>query len=147
MADRRRRGRGDGAGVAEVRIRPAPWADDAAALLAGHETPAVLRWFRKEVEAGEAQLLRIEDEAGALLCAVIVRIDDDPDGPEGVIVSAAGRAGFDLTAECLGAIEARFQGVAGFRIHTKRPGLARKLQRQGYGAAELVLRKRVKHGQ
>lgn len=133
--------------MAQILIRPAPWADDAAALLSGHETPAVLRAFRADVEAGAAQLLRIEDEAGALLCAVLIRIDDDPEGPEGVIVSAAGRADCDLTAECLGAIEARFQGVDGFRIHTKRPGLVRKLQRQGYGAAELVLRKRVKHGQ
>lgn len=133
--------------MAQVTIRPAPWADDAAALLAGHETPAVLCWFRAEVEAGAAQLLRIEDEAGALLCAVIVRIDDDPDGHEGVIVSAAGRADFDLTDECLPAIEARFKGVAGFRIHTKRAGLVKKLMRQGYGAAEMVLRKRVNHGQ
>lgn len=133
--------------MAQILIRPAPWADDAAALLSGHETPAVLRAFRQDVEAGAAQLLRIEDEAGALLCAVIVRIDDDPDGPEGVIVSAAGRAGFDLTASCLPAIEARFQGVAGFRIHTKRPGLAHKLRRQGYEDAEIVLRKRVNHGQ
>lgn len=147
MADRGRRGRGDGEGVAQVTIAPCAWNEAAAALLAGHETAAVLESFRADVEAGAAQLLHISDEAGALLCTVLIRIDDDPDGPEGVIVSAAGRADFDLTAECLGAIEARFKGVAGFRIHTKRPGLARKLQRQGYGAAELVLRKRVTHGQ
>lgn len=133
--------------MAQVSIAPRAWNAAAAGLLAGHETPAVLASFRADVEAGAAQLLHIEDEAGALLCAVLIRIDDDPEGPEGVIVSAAGRAGFDLTAECLGAIEARFKGVAGFRIHTKRPGLVRKLQRQGYGAAELVLRKRVTHGQ
>lgn len=129
--------------AAQVLIRPAPWSDAAAEMLAQHESPEDMRFFRRQVEAGIAQVLHIEDEAGALLCAVLIRIDEDPEGAEGVIVSANGRADFDLTAECLPAIERFFQGVAGYRIHTHRPGLAKKLMRQGYGAAELVLRKRA----
>lgn len=130
--------------AAQVVIRPAPWSESAAALLAQHESPEDMRFFRRQVEAGIAQVLHIEDEAGALLCAVLIRIDDDPEGAEGVIVSANGRADFDLTAECLPVIEREFfKNVAGWRIHTHRAGLAKKLMRQGYGAAELVLRKRA----
>lgn len=130
---------------AQVTLSAAPWSASAAALLAGHETPETVEWFKREVERGRSVLYRVE-QGGELLAAVVARIDWEPDGPQGVIASAAGRAGFDLTAEVLPEIERRFSGVNSIRIHTNRAGLCRKLARQGYEQAEIVLRKRVGHG-
>lgn len=130
---------------AEVTLSAAPWSASAAALLAGHETPETVEWFKREVERGRSVLYQVE-QGGELLAAIVVRIDAEPEGLEAVIASAAGSAGFDLTANILPAIEARFSGVNSIRIHTSRAGLCRKLTRQGYEQAEIVLRKRVGHG-
>lgn len=134
----------------QVITRPAEWNGAAAALLASSEGIEALRAIKADVCDGAAVLIHVERrsaEAVELLAAVVLRVEHDAaGGAEGVIVSAVGRADFDLTESVLPAIEARFQGVDSIRLHTVRPGLCRKLARQGYAAAEIVMRKRVQHG-
>lgn len=67
-------------------------------------------------------------------------------GREGVIVAAAGRAGSrDLTAEVLPIIERQFIDCASVLVHTRRAGLAAKLERQGYTNQGAILRKKLDH--
>lgn len=64
---------------------------------------------------------------------------------EASIEAAQGAApGVDLTADALPLIE-RALAVDVFTIETKRPGLVRKLQRQGYSVDAYVMRKRRGH--
>ena len=115
----------------------AAWSAAAEKLLAGHESGADLSAIRDDVIAGRATLIEVT-QSGGLVGVAVLRID----GHEGVIVSAAGRAAVDLTAIVLPELEARFIGVDSMRIHTARPGMVKKLQRQGYQFAEVVLRKK-----
>lgn len=120
-------------------VEPCEWSPQAADLLARaftHGNPEVIG---ADVRAGRAGLFAVRD--GATLGALFVlRVDGD----EGVIVAAAGGVpGVDLTAEVLPAVERMFSGVRRIRIHTSRPGMAKKLARQGYGAAEVVLFKEI----
>jgi hypothetical protein len=64
-------------------------------------------------------------------------------GVEGVIVAAAGGLpGADLVADVLPLIECEFpQEVTTMRVHTVRPGLVKKMKRQGWQVAAYVLRK------
>lgn len=125
----------------ELTIRPAPWSADAERLIATalqHATPAEIR---RQVEAGIAELYQVMrgDRIGAVF---VLRVDHDADGSEGVIVAAAGGVrGVDLTGAVLPHIERMFINCRAVRIHTARPGLARKLGQAGYRAAEIVLKK------
>ncbi len=82
---------------------------------------------------------------GARVGVVLLRIDVLGSGAEGVIVAAAAHVpGVDMTEAVLPAIEGMFRGVDRIRIHTARPGLAKKLNKSGYRAQEVVMVKEVK---
>lgn len=124
-------------------LRPAPWSADAERLIATalqHATPAEIR---RQVESGESVLYQVArgQHVGAVF---VLRVDHDADGSEGVIVAAAGGVrGVDLTAELLPHVERLFSNCRAVRIHTARPGMARKLGRAGYRLAEIVLTKEI----
>lgn len=81
---------------------------------------------------------------GEMVGAFILRLDSTVDGVDGVIVAAGGNLpGADLTALLLPYIERMFIGVRRVRIHTMRPGMARKLEGAGYKLAELVFVKDI----
>jgi hypothetical protein len=122
---------------ARLTIGPAQWGPDAERLLPAALAGATLADLRNQVENG-AQLFHICAGA-AVVVALVLRVDHTATGSEGVIVAASGGlAGVDLVASCMPAIEAQFSGVSRYRIHTARPGLVRKLAKQGYGPREIV---------
>lgn len=125
----------------ELTLSPAAWCADAERLIATalqHATPAEIR---SQVESGAAVLYRVM-QGGRMGAVFVLRVDHDADGSEGVIVAAAGGVrGVDLTAAVLPHIERMFIGCRAVRIHTARPGLARKLAAAGYRPAEIVLTK------
>ena len=127
--------------MTRVTIRPGEWGEAAAQMLSRAETPAGLVSLRRQVEDGAASLFFVEDEGGDLLAAYVLRVDDGALGPEGVIVSAAGRARFDLVGLILPHIETQFSGVVAYRMHVKRAGMLRKLARQGWAPEEFVMKK------
>ena len=96
--------------------------------------------LKAQVEAG-ADLFMVT-RGPELIGAYILRVDHLASGPEGVIVAAAGHIdGGGLLAGLLPVIEKQFMGVGRIRAHTNRPGIAKQLERAGYKAAEIVLRK------
>lgn len=121
----------------QIEINPAAWSAHAAGVLSevGNADD-----YKAQVKRG-AKLFRVsegENEIGFYL----LRVDKNPSGAEGVLVAAVGRdKNNDLTEVILPVIERQFFGCKSIRIHTQRPGLAKKLSRAGYGAAEMVLRK------
>lgn len=128
----------------EITVRAVPWSERAAQVLAPSVPSACLDDLRAQVEAG-AVLFAVES-GGETVGFYILRIDTAPSGAEGVLVAAASvNADFDLTAQLLPHIEGQFTGCKSIRIHTARPGLAKKLTtRAGYQSAEIVLRKNLK---
>lgn len=129
-----------------IDISKAAWCAEAAAMLAEAITSGTVESLRVQLDAG-ATLFRV-DEVGdgdvkRLLAYYILRVDHCVDGDEGVLVAAAGRADFDLTATLLPTIELQFIGCARIRVHTSRRGVAKKLAAQGYVDGEIVLRKEV----
>lgn len=121
-------------------IVPALWSKAAASALS------------EAVPFASSDDLKAQVKAGASLFAVfcdaqpvgfyLLRVDQTESGAEGVLVAASGDlAGVDLTATLVPVIEKQFTGCRSMRIHTARPGLARKLARMGYRAGEIILRK------
>lgn len=121
----------------------ANWTEEAARVLAPSIPFGSAEDLREQVAAG-ACLFQVE-RAGDLVGFYVLRIDQSASGAEGVLVAAAARDETDLTASLLPHIERQFIGCKTIRIHTARPGLARKLAtRGGYGAAEIIMRKSLK---
>ncbi|HJV24566.1 MAG TPA: hypothetical protein VJ673_02720 [Aromatoleum sp.] len=131
-----------------IELRPAAWSDDIAALLAAAESGASLADLRGQIEAGAASLFEVVRQGdGARLAAYVLRVDRGVCGDEGVVLSAGGRADFDLFATCMPAIEAQFSNVVAIRMHTARAGLLKKAAALGYRPVEIVLKKQVNHEQ
>lgn len=128
----------------EITVTAVPWSEQAALILAPSVPYATVEDLRAQVEAG-AVLFSVEC-AGEPVGFYVLRVDISPSGAEGVLVAAASvNAEFDLTANLLPHIEGQFTGCKSIRIHTARPGLAKKLAtRAGYQSAEIVLRKNLK---
>lgn len=123
-------------------IDPAVWSDDAGQVLAAAVSHASVEDIRRQVEAGAA-LFQVTAK-GAVVGYYVLRVDKLSAGCEGVLVAAAGRIpGVDLTAALVPVIERQFIGCVSMRVHTNRPGLVKKLAAQGYGGAEIVVRKRL----
>jgi hypothetical protein len=76
-----------------------------------------------------------------MVCAVVLRVDPLPSGPEGVIVAAAGSLPGVRLFDLITHFENRFKGVTAFRVHTARPGMVRRLLSAGYEVQETVMRK------
>lgn len=124
-----------------LKVSAAEWSEEAAQVLAPSVPFGSVHDLAGQVESGAAVLFAVE-RGGKRVGFYILRIDQTASGAEGVLVAGAGRDDFDLTANLLPHIETQFHGCRAIRIHTARPGLARKLTtKNGYGAAEMVLRK------
>lgn len=103
---------------------------------------ATLADIKAQTDAG-AGLYVVQDEDAETLAAFVLRIDDFAEHSEGVIVAAGGAADVDLTSTILPVIETLFSGVKFIRMHTARPGLAKKAAAQGYQVREIILSKAV----
>jgi len=124
-----------------VRLEPAEWGADAERLVPLALQHATVAEIRRQVETGAAALWHVL-EGEAVRAVFVLRVDHDADGSEGVIVAAAGACrGVDLTAALLPHVERLFLGCRAVRIHTARPGMARKLARMGYVPREVVFGK------
>jgi hypothetical protein len=98
--------------------------------------------------------LQAQEKAGAKLFRVtcdkkrvgyyLLRVDRLAAGNEGVVVAAAGKLdGVDLITLLMPTVEKQFIGCQTMRVHTARPGMARKLAVKGFAAGEIVLRKKL----
>lgn len=122
------------------------WTPETEAFIQSALATGELSDIKRQVENG-AQLWVIVDDDAESLAAFVLRIDVLAGRNEGVVVAAGGRAdGIDLTATIMPHIEKMFIGCQSIRIHTERIGLAKKLHKQGYRAAELVLKKELPNG-
>lgn len=125
----------------QVEIRPVDWSDDAARVLARAVPFAAVADLMRQIDEAGARLFEVIAESGRV-GFYLLRVDRTANGAEGVIVAAAGGlGGVDLVELILPAIEKQFIGCGVVRIHTARPGLAKKLSRVGYTSGEIVLRK------
>lgn len=73
--------------------------------------------------------------SGAVVARYALRLDQHTNGVEMVVVAAAGGAsGLDLTASIVPTIERQGQGAGADRVtlRTRRPGLVKKLKKQGW---------------
>ncbi len=121
-------------------IEPAEWSPAVAMWLTLALQHASLADLRGQVDAGAA--LFAVREGARLVGAFVLRVDQTAQGSEGVIVAAGGNLpGFDFTVDLLPHVEALFSGVVAIRIHTARPGMARKLAAAGYMPREMVFAK------
>lgn len=129
-------------------LAPAPWSLGMAALLSAAmrcDPGASVATLRALVESGRGTLLQILTDAGELVGAIVLRIDQRELGADGVIVAAATsqRWVWRYMPALLRDLEGRFMGVQRVRIHTGSRGLVRALARQGYRLRECVLDKEI----
>ncbi|WP_293762599.1 hypothetical protein [uncultured Aquitalea sp.] len=115
-------------------------------------SPHLLRMLEKAVKhdptvSETAQVLQgaalfAVEQGGRDVAAFVLRWE----GPECVVVAAGGSLpGVSLLDVILPHIEKNSQAEF-VRIHSARPGMARKLAQHGYGVAEIVYRKGVNNG-
>jgi hypothetical protein len=125
-------------------VRAASWTEQNEAMIRRALATATLDDIKFQVEHG-AQLFEVEDDAGQAVAAFVLRVDRLACRTVGVIVAAGGAApGVDLTASVVPHIEQNmFVGVDAVSVHTERAGLVKKLSRQGYRVAEIILEKEV----
>ena len=129
--------------AAQVEIRRAEWSEAAARTLADAIPFGTPEDLRRQIDIEGAQLFEVIAERGRV-GFYLLRVDRSAEGCEGVLVAGAGALhGVDLIAAIVPQIERQFRGCYGMRVHTARPGLARKLAKLGYGAGEIVLRKKL----
>ena len=124
-----------------VEIKPCEWSEEIAAYIQSAITVPV-EVIRAQLEKGAA--LFAVFFSGALSGAYVLRLDETVAGIEGVIVAAGGDfVGVDWIAAVLPIMEQQLieAGASRLRIHTARPGMARRLCSFGYGAQEIVLSK------
>jgi hypothetical protein len=129
--------------------RSGEWAPESEALIALAVQYATLENIKWQVENRIAELFVVRDEAGQMVMAFVLRVDENgARGDEGVIVAAGGDAeGVSLTDTMIPVMENMFKNCASVRIHTARPGLWRLLvNRHGYKPQEMVLTKDMPHG-
>jgi hypothetical protein len=116
------------------------WHEKTEDLIGRALATATLDDIKKQVSEG-AQLFEVQ-HLGETVVAFVLRIDRLTTKNEGVIVVAAGELpGVDLTSSIVPTIEKMFIGCHSIRMHTDRIGLAKKMERLGYVASEIVLRK------
>lgn len=123
------------------------WTAQNEAWIARALATATIADIKHQVRNG-AQLFELVNQGGGVVGAFVLRVDTLACRTVGVLVAAGGAVeGVDLTALILPKIETMFYGCDAISVHTERPGLARKLSRQGYRTAEIILEKKVgKHG-
>jgi len=129
-----------------MHVRAATWTPANEAMICRALATATLADIKFQVANGAA-LFEVVDESG-VVAAFVLRVDRLACRTVGVIVAAGGAApGVDLTAAIVPHIEKNmFYGCDAISLHTERAGLVRKLERQGYRVAEIIMEKRVHHG-
>ena len=99
--------------------------------------------LRRLCQNGEAMLYVIKAES-YMVAAFVLKVEQKPNGAEGVIVAAGGSMpGVNLMRATLGSIEKLFKGCDSIRVHVTRKGLMRQFARAGYAAREVVFTKAV----
>lgn len=127
-------------------IEAGPWGPDAVLWLSQALGTSTIEDLEHQANNGAA-LFYIRSGA-AVVGAFLLRIDLEPEGPQGVIVAGAARdEGVDILASVMPSIESRFQGVTSIRYHTNRPGLVKALAPLGYAWREIICVKDLRHGQ
>ena len=127
-------------------IEKAQWSGLAAAYLARIDLDCPVDFYKYEVVTGVATLLHVKTPDGKVVAAVVVRLDDLPEGQELVIVAAGGEcAGRLMTLDVLPTFEgyAKSLGCVSLRAHTRRSAVVSGFQRAGYKVDEYILRKMV----
>lgn len=121
------------------------WSEDAHSLIEwafpnlSQADAETMRGIKHSVCTGKSTLF-IARLSGVAVLAYVLTVE----GTEGVVTVAAGNVpGVDLTAVVLPEIEKKFIGCESIRIHTARPGLAKKLAKQGYAARQIILVKKL----
>lgn len=124
-------------------VRAGTWTPTTEAYIARALISGGLDDIKRQCENG-AQLFQVE-EGGAVVAAFVLRVDRYASRTVGVVVAAGGACdGVDLTESIMPHIERNmFVGVDAVAVHTERRGLVRKLDRQGYRVAEIILEKEV----
>lgn len=127
----------------EIKVIRSEWSEEAGRVLADAVPFAGAGDLERQVKEEGAELFEVIAEGGRV-GFYMLRVDRSAQGCEGVLVAGAGALhGVDLTAVLIPHIEQQFRGCHAMRVHTARPGLAKKLARQGYGSGEIVLRKKL----
>lgn len=129
-----------------MKIRAASWSNECEAFIAMALATASIDDIKRQTDNG-AQLFEVVAESGAVVAAFVLRVDRQECRNVGVVVAAGGALqGVDLTALIMPNIERMFYGCDSIRIHTARVGLLKKLARQGYSTAEIILEKSLQNG-
>lgn len=126
-------------------------------IAAGQWGADVEPWLKQALATSTMEDLKAQWQDGAVLFrvigngetvgAVLLRVDQAPTGPEGVIVAAAAQwGGVDMVQNVIPLIEQVFRGVNTLRFHTAKPALVRKMRLCGYVAREVICVKKVSHG-
>lgn len=98
-----------------------------------------------QVALEDAQLFDVV-VSGETIARYALKQMDRPNGTEVFIVAAVGgMPGADLTQSVIPAIEQQCAGVDRLTINTRRRGLVKKLQKQGWTVDGVVMRKRLKN--
>jgi len=124
-------------------VRPAAWTPAHEALIALALATADIGDIRFQTDHG-AVLFEVLDDGGDLAAAYVLRVDRQVGRTVGVVVAAGGSLpGVDLTESIMPHIETQFYGCDAIRLHTERVGLVKKLGRQGFKTAEIILEKEL----
>lgn len=92
----------------------------------------------------DGTLYQVNEQGGALVGFLVLRVDHFAHGAEGVIVAAAGKlAGAALYAQVLPHLERMFRGIRSIRIDACRSGAVKRLMAAGYVPTHFVMRKVV----
>lgn len=95
---------------------------------------------------GDAAIFEIRDDAGHLVGAFALEVNEDSAGRSLEVLAAGGKPGHDLTGAMVDAVtrEAREHvGAHCIGCTTKRRGLVKRLQAEGFEVAGFILRKKV----
>lgn len=113
--------------------------------------PFLARAFEFDVEGGKGTFEGLGDAAifemrdGArLVGAFALEVNSYADGHHVRVLAAGGEPGFDLTAAMVHAVEREAReriGAQSIGCETRRPGLVKKLQAQGFHVSGFILRK------
>jgi len=129
----------------KVVISAVEWSPLAAEMLQAATLTATVEDYRLQVEQGAA-LFKVSTEAGAALGFYILRVDEYAQKTVGVLVAATGMSGFSFADSLMPIIEGQFIGCSEITQYCSRPGMVKKLAKQGWEVTHIVMRKRVNHG-
>lgn len=125
-------------------LQPAAWRDSHAALFARAlicDPLATPETLRRNVAAGVASLFDVLDAGGAVLGAVVLRVEKRDGGVVGFIDAGAGRLPFARKQfpALIQALQRQFRGVDIYRIETGRRSIIKQFARLGYKPRQVTL--------